>query len=373
MTYFVKSLATATLLSLLALPAYAIDTDPFNIVWAFVGSLSGPSATYGTMDLVGVQQAVDDINQSGGINGKRVILRIYDDVCDPNQAVAVANRVVAQDIHFVIEGSCSDSSIASSKIYAEENIVVINPIVSNPKFTDDGGGPTIFRALYRDDQAIPVLARAIIKRFPDKKLAIVHDKSAFGFVIADGLQKLLNARDVKETLFDSYDPESKDFSALVTRLKEAGAETLFVGGYPAQAAMIARQMKEAGLTAQIVASDLTDNNFWKIAGQAGEGALFVFPPDPMQIKGTAALRATLEKKKQAYNGFTFYAYAAAQVLGTAIRATADDLVKNPAVVIHEKAFDTILGRWRFNDKGDVENVPLVLYIWHDGKYAEVAE
>ncbi|MDP9126946.1 MAG: branched-chain amino acid ABC transporter substrate-binding protein [Pseudomonadota bacterium] len=353
-------------LLLAASPSRASDT-----VFAFVGPLSGSAAGYGTMSLVGVQQSVDDLNQSGGLGEQRIVLKTFDDACDPKQAVAVANRIVAQEIHFVIQGSCSGSSIAPLKVFTENNVVVINPIATNPKLTDEGG-PSIFRATYRDDVAAGTIAQGIAKKFPGKKLAIINDGSSYGADIAQQVTKRLNTAGIKEVLSDTYDPANRDFSALITHLKEMGVEVLFVGGYPVEIGTIARQLHDAGVTIQLVAGDLTDNDFWKIAGPAGEGALSIFPPDPLKHKGAAALRAAYERRKQDYNGLSLYSYAATQVMAEAIKITSIDPTKGTAGAIHEGNFDTILGKWRFDDKGDIQGIPLVFYRWHEGKLEELA-
>jgi branched-chain amino acid transport system substrate-binding protein len=360
-----KFIVVFTLTALFASSAHA------DITWAFVGPLTGSQATYGIMAVLGAEQAAADINQAGGINGQHIIVKSYDDACDPKQAVAIANRIIAENITMVIQGDCSGSSIAAAKVFLEEGVLIINTLATNPKLTDEGG-PTLFRAVYRDDNAASALSQIILTRFAGKKLAIVHDKGAYGYGLAEGVRSLVNKGGVKEVLFDSYDPNSQDFSALVARLKQANTEVLFIGGYPVQIGMIARQLQEAHFKAQIVAGDLANDDFGKIAGAAGEGAMFIFMPDPHKnsAQGMAQLRRELEKNGKAYNGYTFYTYAAAQVLAQAIQSSGTAPAKI-AADIHHNTFHTILGEWRFDQKGDVENSPIVPYRWHNGKYEEV--
>lgn len=359
-----KVLVIFAVLCLGALPAKA------DINVAFTGPLTGPVAVYGEAALLGIQQAIDDVNKAGGINGQKILLKTYDDQCDPKQAVAVANRVVADAIPFVIQGDCSGSSIAAAKVFMDENILVINSVASNPQFTDEGG-PAIFRASFRDDHVAPVLAEAIVKRFPHEKLAILNDQSTYGYGIAEGVRELVNKGGLKEVFFDSYDPASRDFSALITRLKEKDIQVLFVGGYPVEIATLARELGEAGLNIQIVAGDLSDQDFWKIAGKAGEGALFALPADPGKNKSAAFLKAKLDEAKETYNAYTFYGYAAAQVLAQGLEAMPEAGPSALAALLHQKTFDTVLGPWRFDKKGDIDNVPIALYRWHDGAFTEV--
>lgn len=363
-----KPLLTAAALCglLVALPAHA------DIMWGVAGPYTGSVAAWGTSQLAGIKQAVEDINGAGGINGQKIVIKTYDDACDPKQAVAVASKIVSENIHFALHGTCSAASLAALKTYIEEGIVVINAVASNPKITDEGG-PTIFRAMYRDDMASKTLADEILKHFPQKKLAIIHDKSAYGLGIAEYVRDKLNKAGIKEILFESYDPTNHDYSVLVTRLKTFGVEAVFIGGYPVETGLITRQMREGGLNAQVLAGDLSTQDFWKITGKMGEGALFSFPHDPRKEPGAQDVLAKLEKVKVIVDGYTLYGYAAAQVLAQAITKTGGNDPAKVAAAIHNNEFNTILGTWSFDEKGDVRNIRQVMYRWHDGEYIETGE
>src|ERR1700722_17335066 len=111
---------------LIAMPVRA------DIIWGVAGPYTGGEAEWGAAQIAGVKQAVTDINAAGGINGQKIVLKIYDDACDPKQAVSVANKIISEGIHFVQHSSCSAASLASLKTYMDEGIVVINTMSTNP-------------------------------------------------------------------------------------------------------------------------------------------------------------------------------------------------------------------------------------------------
>jgi branched-chain amino acid transport system substrate-binding protein len=361
-----KKIIAALFLALLPVAAHA------DIVWAVAGPYTGSVASIGQSQQAGIKQAAEDINATGGISGQKITLKIYDDACDPEQAVTIANKIVSDNLHLILHGSCSGASIAAEKVYLDEGDIVINSMSSNPKITDNGG-PTLFRAMARDDDAATVIAGAILKQHRNAKLAIIHDKSTYGQSIAEYVRDRLNKGGFKEILFEPYDPNNHDYSVLATRLKQVGADAVFIGGYPVEAAMITRQLHEAGAKIQIFAGDLSDPDFWKIAGKTGEGASSAFPSDPRKEAGAKDVTAKLQKAGVTVDGYTLYAYASAQVMAQAMAKAASSDPAKIAAAIHKGEFSTILGKWSFDDKGDVRDIRTVMYHWQGGQFMETGE
>jgi branched-chain amino acid transport system substrate-binding protein len=361
-----KKLILALAVVLASLPAHA------DIVWGVAGPYTGQLASYGESMQAAIRLAAEEINAAGGINGQKIQIKAYDDACDPKQAVAVANKIISENIPFVFQGSCSASTMAAARTYSDEGRLVFTTLASNPKVTDDGG-PLMFRGIYRDDQAASVVADEIIKHHHAMKLAIIHDKSAYGQGVAELLRARLRQGGVNELLFEPYNPGDHDYSALVTRLKQSGADGVFIGGFPIEAAMITRQLREAGSSMQILAGDLSSPDYPKIAGKNSEGALFVFPTDPRKVSSTQNVIAKLQKMGIAVDGYALYAYASAQALAQAsVQAASTDPAK-VAAVLHKNTFDTILGKWSFDEKGDVRDIHQIMYRWNNGQYEELKQ
>src|SRR4026209_3049740 len=158
---------------------------------AVVGPITGQYASFGAQMKNGGEMAVADINEAGGVLGKKLDLSIGDDACDPKQAVAVANQMTAGGAKLIAGHYCSESSIPASKVYADGDMVQISPASTNPTFTDDRAGPNIYRVCGRDDQQGGIAGKYLASHRGDKKIAFVHDKTAYGKGLADEPKKAM--------------------------------------------------------------------------------------------------------------------------------------------------------------------------------------
>jgi branched-chain amino acid transport system substrate-binding protein len=316
--------------------------------------------------------AIADINASGGVLGKKLALKVGDDACDPKQAVAVANQMAGEGVALVVGHYCSGSSIPASQVYGESNLVQISPASTNPALTDKRAGPNIYRVCGRDDQQGEIAGKYLFDHFADKNIAIVHDKTAYGKGIADEIKKTLNANGKEETLYEAYSAGEKDYSALVSKLKRANVDVLYVGGYHTETGLIARQMRDQGMDTIIMGGDaLVTQEYWSITGPAGEGTLMTFAPDPRKNPSAADVVARFKDKGTEPEGYVLYTYAAVQAWKEA--AEEAGTIDAPAVVktLNENEFDTVIGKFRFNEKGDPNLPPYAVYRWSNGTYEEI--
>ena len=351
--------------------AYAQD-----IRIAVVGSMTGSFAGAGDQVKRGAELAAKDINEAGGVNGRKIVLSIEDDACDPKQAVSVANHVVGEQITLVDGHVCSGGCIPASAVYAEYSVVMMTPACVNSKLTDNAfakGWPTIMRLYVRDDNQGKMLGAWIADRYKDKKIAFVHDKSTYGKGLADRVKANLNAAGVQEILYEGINPGEKDYSAIVGKLKALGTEILFFGGYPTEGGLILRQAADQGVKFQMVtASAFVTPEFWSIAGSAGEGTLFPFPRNPVSL-GTAKhivdeFRATGFEPE----GFTLFSYATVQALAEGVRRAGNTDGAAVARALHAgDPVDTVFGPVTFDAKGDAEGMTYEINVWHSGHYGKL--
>ena len=111
---------------------------------------------------------------------------------------------------------------------------------SNPVLTEKGH-PTILRLYPRVDGQGEFIAPWIAEKYEGKKMAIPHDKSAYGKGLAQVVKDKLNAAGVTEVLFEGINPGEKDYGVVITKLKNAGAEFVYLGGYHTEAGLMLRQ------------------------------------------------------------------------------------------------------------------------------------
>jgi branched-chain amino acid transport system substrate-binding protein len=342
-----------------------------DITIAVAGPMTGQYAVFGEQMKRGADLAVKDINAAGGINGEKLVLEAGDDACDPKQAVAVANQFVNKEVKFVAGHFCSGSSIPASKVYNEEGILQISPASTNPALTEQGF-ENVFRTCGRDDVQGIYAANYTVDNGIGKKVAILHDKSAYGKGLADEYKKQLNARGVQEVMYEAVTQGDKDFTALITKMKNAGVDLIYHGGYHTEAGLITRQAREQGFNAKLMSGDaLVDKQYWEITGPTGEGTLMTFAPDPR--KSPAAEKVVAEFKATGYDpeGYTLYTYAAIQAYVDAVKKAGSTDTEAVAKALREGSYSTVLGEIAFNEKGDVKEPKYVMYQWSKGNYSEL--
>jgi branched-chain amino acid transport system substrate-binding protein len=345
------------------------NTGPIRIATA--GPMTGQYAVFGAQMRAGAEQAVADINARGGVLGRQLVLEVGDDACDPRQAVSVANQLASRQVALVAGHYCSGSSIPASKVYAEEGVLQISPASTNPRFTDEGGWNT-FRVCGRDDQQGQVAGAHIARAFAGKRVAILHDNSAYGKGLADETKKSLNGAGMQEAVYAAYTPGERDYNAIVSRLKQANVDVIYVGGYHTEAGLILRQAKEQGMDVTLIGGDaLVTNEFWQITGPAGEGALMTFSSDPRRRPAAAEVVQRFRAKSIDPEGYVLYTYATIQIWAQAATKTGSIAPRQVAAALKTQAWQTVLGDISFDAKGDVTTPDYVFYIWRNGTYSEM--
>jgi branched-chain amino acid transport system substrate-binding protein len=354
--------------------AFGLASTAFaeDITIAVAGPMTGSDAAFGAQFKVGAEAAIADINAKGGVLGKTLKLEIGDDACDPTQAKAVAEKLAGQKVAAVIGHFCSGSSIPASSVYNEAGIVQISPASTNPKFTDERPGPFSYRVCGRDDQQGSAAAAYLVKNYANAKVAFLHDKSTYGKGLADETLKAFQAAGKKEVLFDSVNKGEKDFTAVVSKLKEAGADVVYFGGYYTEAGLILRQMRDQGMKTVLMGGDaLMTQELWQITGDAGEGTLMTFSPDARKLPSAAALVESFKAKKIDPEGYVLYTYAAVQTWVQAVEKAKSVAGKDVNKVLADTEFDTVLGKYRFDKKGDPNLPPYAVYKWSKATYSQL--
>jgi branched-chain amino acid transport system substrate-binding protein len=365
------ALAAASAAILLAAgPAGAADLKV-----GVVGPITGQYAAFGEQLRRGAEMAVKDINAKGGVLGRMLKLSVGDDACDPKQAVAVANQMANDGVLFVDGHYCSGSSIPASSVYAENGILEISPASTNPSFTDDAaakGWNDIFRICGRDDAQGRTAGRYIVAHYKGKPVAILHDKSPYGKGLADETKKAINAAGMQEAMYEATNADDKDYSALISKMKQAHIALIYLGGYHTEAGLLVRQAREQGLNAPLLAGDaLATDEFWTITGAAGEGSMMTFPPEPRNLPTAKAVVAEFKQQGYEPEGYTLFTYAAMQVYAQAVTLAKSDKLDDVSKAMHANKFATVIGTVGFDQKGDVVGPDYVVYTWHDGQRVEL--
>ncbi len=359
----------------LGLAVAMAGTASAEVKFGITGPITGPNAAFGAQIKNGAQQAIDDINAAGGIQGQKISAEVGDDVSDPKQGVSVANKFAGDGVKFVVGPFNSGVTMPASEVYQENGILVVTPAATNPKITERKMW-NIFRTCGRDDQQGAVAGGYILKHFKGKKIAVVHDKTTYGKGLADETVKAMAKGGMKPVMYEGINIGEKDYSALVSKIKSSGADLVYWGGLHTEGGLIVRQMRDQGVKAPLMGGDgITTDEFASIGGPGVEGTLMTYGPDARNNPAAKEVVAKFRAAKFEPEAYTLYSYAAVQIIKQAADAAKSLDPKKVAEKMHSgMKFKTVLGDISYDKKGDRTNLDYVMYIWKknaDGKITYV--
>src|SRR3989304_10299203 len=210
-------LKTGTSIAALILMTGCAKTEPGAVRIAVAGPMTGDQSKQGNDLKNGVELAVAEWNERGGVLGKKIELLIGDDQHDPKQAVAVANKMVNDGIAGMVGHFNSSCSLPASRIYNEQKIPMITHGSTNPQLTEQNF-KGVFRVCGRDDQQGMKAALFVIDDIKAKSVALVHVKTTQGQELFDEFRKGVEGK-VKVTYHSGLTQGEKDFSAVLTNIK----------------------------------------------------------------------------------------------------------------------------------------------------------
>ncbi|OED43183.1 leucine ABC transporter subunit substrate-binding protein LivK [Endozoicomonas sp. (ex Bugula neritina AB1)] len=359
-----RKLATLTAAIALAGSFSVQAADTVKI--ALAGPVTGPVAQYGDMQFIGAKMAIEQLNRAGGVNGKQLEAVVYDDACDPKQAVAVANKIVNDDIRYVVGHLCSASTQPASDIYEDEGIMMITAASTSPDITTRGYN-LIFRTIGLDSMQGPTAAGYIIESIKPKKMAVIHDKQQYGEGLASTVKELVSEAGIEVALYEGVTAGDKDFSALIAKLKKENVDFIYYGGYHPELGLILRQSAEKGLDVTFMGPEGVGNkDISAIAGKASEGLLVTLPKSFDQDPANADLVKAFKAKNEDPSGpFVFPAYSAVQVMVDGMKLAKSDDPEEVAKALRANSFNTPTGELGFDSKGDLKQFNFVVYKWHE--------
>jgi branched-chain amino acid transport system substrate-binding protein len=347
--------STAALLAAVS-PALAEPAKGEPIYLGVSGPLTGPNAQYGAQWKMGFDLALDEVNATGGIKGRPLAYQFEDSQSDPRQSVAVAQKFVA-DPKIVAElgDFSSPASMAASPIYQKAKLVQFGFTNSHPDFTKGGDYMWSNSVSQTDEQ--PLSAAYAVKRLGLKRIAVLHLNTDWGRTSKDIFVKAAKDMGAEIVATEGYLPDEKDFRSTLVRVRDAKPDGLMLISYYSDGALIARQIKQAGLKLPAVAaSSVYSPKFIELGGDAVEGiftASRYFPDDPRpQVREfVAKFKAKYGKEPDAFNAYAYDTIVLmAQVMrefGADRKSIHDGLAKVkdvPSIIFGKATFDTATRR-----------------------------
>ena len=370
-TFYKKGFLALAVATALGVSAFAHADVKIGVA----GPMTGANAAFGEQYMKGAQAAADAVNAAGGVNGEKIILVKGDDACEPKQAVTVAKDLTNQKVAGVVGHFCSSSTIPASEIYDEAGIIAITPGSTNPQVTERGLA-AMFRMCGRDDQQGIVAGDYIVDVLKGKKVVVLHDKDTYGQGLADATKAQLLKRGVTPVLYEGLTRGEKDFSAVVTKIRAAGADVVYFGGLHPEAGPLVRQLREQGLKDVKFMSDdgiVTDELVTTAGGpQNVDGVYMTFGADPRLLPDSKTVVDEFRKNGTEPEGYTLYAYASVQALAAAFNGAKSNKGEEAAKWLKANKVQTVMGEKTWDAKGDLKVSDYVVYQWDkNGKYHQL--
>jgi len=345
--------ALAMLVGRTALAADPINTDPIKI--GVVNEITGVQAQAGEFTVNGIKLAQEEINNAGGVLGRRIELQIEDNQStNPGTVLAFSKLGGRGDIVGII------GPIRSTQIQAASPTIAKSGIPTMIGGTDTSlthvNNRWVFRARPNDSYSSRVIADFGINTLRLKKWAIVHSTDAFGSGGAKALTAALAAQGITPVLDQGYTNNSQDFAAVVLSVKKSDADILATYmTLESDVGIFARQLRQLGVTIPWVGSpSIIAVTSLKLAAESlfGTYAITDFTTDANDLT-----RSFMKKYRDKYginpDTFASWSYDATQVLAQAIRnAGSTDPAAVRSAILAIKGYKGLEGTYEFDQNGD---------------------
>jgi branched-chain amino acid transport system substrate-binding protein len=346
-------LATVAFGSALRAETGVTDTEIKIGMWT---PLSGPVAVLGTAARDAVRLWAKEVNDKGGIDGRKINFISYDDAASPQEAQTAIRRLIDQDqVFMLISGSVSGSTLPVRQIITRQKVPFVSSISSNINLMQPFSR-YIFRIYANEDaQAFGIIDRMMTVE-GIKKPAIIYNSNDYGVGGYHIYEKLLKDKyKIASVAAERYNQGDQDFSAQLLRIKAANPDGLLVYAFAQDASIVVRQAKELGLTAKLFGGGGTSTPLLQRgAGQAAVGftSVIVVPEIPETSEKPAVVEYRNKLKAEFYpNGFPpgrpseydTAAYTAAKITEAAIRKVGKNLTREAFVDALETMKDFDIG------------------------------
>ncbi len=345
------------LLALVAGPLTAWAADPGikdgEIVVGQWAAMTGPVAHLGTSTRDGFLVTINEVNAAGGVHGRKIRLIAYDDNGSPQEALAAVRRLIYQDQVFaLVIGSTSGATLPVIPLINQAKVPFISGTSSNVRLLQPHS-PWVFRPYPNDTWQGYRLTDYVVEKGGSKRPAILYVSDDYGKGGYELTAKRLEERyKLKLVAAEQYNKGDQDFSAQLLRIKQANPDSVQIWAFAPDAAIIVRQAKELGITAQLYGSASTATPlFPKGAGQVGVGFLANYPlphlPESTNVPAVAKYREALQKLYPSGlpagrpSLYDFLGVAAAKVLVEGLQRAGRDVTREKFVAALEtlKDFD----------------------------------
>lgn len=337
-----------------------------EIVIGHFGSMTGSEATFGKSTDQGIRLAVEEINEAGGIKGKKIKLVTMDNQGKSEETTSVVTRLIDQEKVVALLGEVASSrSLAAAPTAQKRKIPMVTPSSTNPKVTEVGD--YIFRTCFIDPFQGYVMAKFAAENLKLKKVAILRDvKSDYSVGLGDVFAAKFKELGGEIVADLSYQSQDVDFKAQLTQIKSKLPDGIFIPGYYTEVGLIARQAREVGIKAPLMGGDGWDSpKLSEIGQKAVDGGYFSnhYSNESTDPVATAFLKKFQAKYGQSADGLSAAGYDGAKILLKAMETAADfkpESIRNELAKI--KDFAGVTGKISMNEQRNAVKSAVVVQV-----------
>jgi branched-chain amino acid transport system substrate-binding protein len=278
--------------------------------------LTGDVASYGQSSVEGIEMAIDEINAAGGINGKKIVLKKYNNKSEPAEATTLANKLMSQDGVVAVLGPATSGSFKAEIPVATKNKI---PVISGSATADDvtvdsnGVKEYAFRICYNDSFQGTAMANFAMKNLSAKKAVIIMDSSSdYGKGLAENFIKTFTDAGGTIVSKEAYVAKDTDFNAILTKIKGMQYDVIYIPGYYQEAGLIIKQARAQGITAPVLGADGFDSpSLVELAGASALNDVYFtnhyssLDKDPMVLKFIEDFKAKYKKDPDAFHALGY--------------------------------------------------------------------
>lgn len=326
--------------------------EPIKVGW--VSDLTGPAAKWGAIEAAHL--AVKEINDAGGINGRPLELIEEDGKCASKDAASAAQKLISIDkVKVILGGHCSPESLAIAPIAEAAKVVMFASMTSSPDLTK--AGDYIFRDTQVSTKQSPLVADAAYK-MGVKKLGIIYETTSYAKPIVEELKSDFTKLGGSVVLYEGFSPEINDFRSILTKLKNSGAEAVFISPQTQDKSnLIIKQAKDLGIKIRFMGNEVFGSQAGITElGADAEGLIFAVPPFDQTESKAKSFRdkylSTYKVTELPFGIFTAESYDAVYIIADAIKSVGLDADKIKAYLYTVKDYQGASGPITIDSNGD---------------------
>ncbi len=343
------------------------DGAACDVKIAFFGPETGPAAGLGAPIIQGAQLAVDEYNADAECD---IEMTKFDSQGSPDEAPSLATEAAGDETLIGIVGPAfSGESAAAGPIFSEAGLPTVTPSATNPTLADEGWD-TFHRALGNDATQGPAAAKYIKDTVKAKSVFVIDDASEYGAglagIIEDDLADLVVGTDTIQV-------GDTDFSATATRVTDSNADTVFFGGYYAEATILVGQLRDAGFEGTFVVADGVKDPAYLDAGEDAEGTIITCPCIPGDDPAVAEFATAYEAEfGEAPGTYAAEAYDSANIFLAGIAEGIDNR-EDMLTFVNEYDEQGITKQLSFDETGEPSEVHVYAYTVKGGEIVPEGE